>query len=57
MAKNASKFEKGNIRNSCLKFIQNSKTYSRLLNSLADDEKNWVLEYLCGGKEVIPMGK
>ena len=39
LAKNASEFEKENIRNLCLKLIQNNETYSRPLNSLADNEK------------------
>ena len=45
------------IRNSCLKFIQNNETYSGQFNSLVDDEKNWVLDFLCGGKGVIPYEK
>ena len=57
LAKNASKLEKKNIRNSCLKFIQNNETYSGPFNSLADDEKKWVLHYLCGVKGVIPYEK
>ena len=49
--------KKKNIRNSCLKFIQNNETYSGPFNSLADDEKKWVLHYLCGVKGVIPYEK
>ena len=39
LAKIASANEKENIRNSCLKFIQNNETSSRQSNSFADDEK------------------
>ena len=45
------------IRSSHLKFIQNNETYSGPFNSLADDEKKWVLHYLCGVKGVIPYEK
>ena len=57
LAKNASKLEKKYIRNLGLKFIQNNETYSGQFNSLVDDEKNLVLDYLCGGKEVTPYEK
>ena len=40
-----------------MKFIQNNETYAGPFNSLADDEKNWVLDYLCGVKGVIPYEK
>ena len=40
-----------------MKFTQNNETYSGQFNSLVDDEKNWVLDYLCGGKRVIPYEK
>ena len=39
------------------KLIQNNETYSGQFHSLVDDEKNWVLDYLCGGKGVIPYEK
>ena len=48
---------KKNIRSLCLKFIQNNETYSGQFNSLVDNEKNWVLDYLCGGKGVISYEK
>ena len=51
------KKKKKKIRSSSLKFVQNNKTYSGQFNSLVDDEKNWVLDYLCGGKGVIPYEK
>ena len=57
LAKNARELEKKNIRSSCLKFIQNNETYSEQFNPLVNDEKNWVLDYLCGGKWVIPYEK
>ena len=57
LAKNARELEKKNIISSCLKFIQNNETYSEQFNPLVNDEKNWVLDYLCGGKWVIPYEK
>ena len=38
--------KKINLRQSCRKF-----------NSLSEENKNWVLDYLYGGKGVIPYGK
>ena len=40
-----------------MKFIQNNETYSGQFNSLVDNEKNRVLDYLCGGKGVISYEK
>ena len=57
MTKKASELEKKYIRSSCLKFTQNNKTYSWPFISLAEHEKNWVLDYLCEGKGVIPYKK
>ena len=54
LANNASENEKIYIRNSCLKFIQSNETYLRQFNFLAENEKKKVLDYLSGGKGVIP---
>ena len=40
-----------------MKSIQNNETYSRQFNSLVDDQKIWMLDYLCEGKGVIPYEK
>ena len=58
LAKNASEIEKKNIRASCLKFIEKkNETYSATFNSLHNNDKNWILDCLCGGKWVIPYEK
>ena len=57
MAKNANEIDEKNIRASCLKFIEKNKTYSCTFNSLPDNDKNWILDYLCEGKGVIPYEK
>ena len=57
LAKSASEIEKKNIRASCLKFTKKIETYFAIFNSLPDNDKNWILDYLCGGKEVIPYEK
>ena len=57
LAKSASEIEKKNIRASCLKFTKKIKIYFVLFNSLPDNDKYWILDYLCGGKEVIPYEK
>ena len=49
--------EKKNIKNSCQKFIEKNERYSRVSELLSDAEKNWVLDYLCEGKGVIPYEK
>ena len=53
MAKNTSEIEKKSIRASCLKFIEKSEIYSTSFNSLPDNDKNWILDYLCRGKGII----
>ena len=45
---------KKNIGSSCLKFTQNNETYSGQFNSVVDDDKNWVVDYLYGDDGVIP---
>ena len=40
-----------------MKFTQNNETGSGPFNPLAEDEKNWVLDCLCGCKGVIPYEK
>ena len=57
MAKNASEIEKKNIRASCQKFIEKNETYSAIFNYLPSNDQNWILDYLCGGKGVIPYEK
>ena len=57
LAKNASEIEKKNIRALCLKFIQKNEACSATFNSLPDNNKNLILDYLCGGKGVIPYEK
>ena len=57
LAKSADENEKGNIRASCKKFIQNHSTYSASFFALSDDDKEWILGYLCGGKGVISYEK
>ena len=57
LVKNASEIEKKNIRASCLKFIEKNKTYSAICNSLPNNDKNLILDCLCGGKEVIAYEK
>ena len=57
LAKSAYENEKENIRASCEKFIQNHPTYSASLFALSDDDKKWILDYLCGDKVVIPYKK
>ena len=57
MAKNASEFEKENIRILLLKFIQNSEIYLRPFSSLVKKKKNWMLDYLCEGIGVFPYEK
>ena len=52
-AQNASEIKKKNIRTLCLKFIEKNETYSAIFNSLPDNDKNWILDYLRGGKGVI----
>ena len=50
LMKNANEIEKKSIRVLCLKFIEKRETYSGTFNSLSDNDKNWILDYLCGGK-------
>ena len=45
---------KKKIRSSCLKFTQNNETYLAQFSSVVDDDKNWVLDYLCGDEGAIP---
>ena len=43
-----------NIMNSCESFIKKFNYFSDVFNSLADQEKAWVFNYLTAGKEMIP---
>lgn len=53
LAKGTNENKKANTRVFLQKFIEKNPTYSPVCNSLLDENKNWVLDYLCGGKEVI----
>ena len=37
-----------------MKFTQNNETYLGQFSSVVDDDKNWVLDYLCGDEGAIP---
>ena len=54
LAKSADENEIANIISFCQKFIEGNTTYSTAFNSLFDQDKTWVLDYLLGRKEVIP---
>lgn len=54
LAKNANENGKINIGHPCRKFIEKNDTYSCVFNSLSEGNNNWVLDYLCGGKGIIP---
>ena len=47
------KLEEKNIRISCKSFFKKFNYFSDVYNSLADEEKAWVLKYLFAGKGVI----
>ena len=53
LAKSAYENEIASIRNSCQKFIEGNAMYSTAFNSLSDQDKMWVLDYLSGRKGVI----
>ena len=57
LAKSANENKKTNIRNSCQRFIETNPTYSSIFNSLSDESKKWILDYLCSGTGVIPYKK
>ena len=52
--KSADENEIANLRNSCQKFIEGNATHSTAFSSLLDQDRTWVLDYLSGGKGVIP---
>ena len=54
LAANVDDTDKQNIRTSCQKFILRRPNYAQSFANLSDEEKNWVLDYLCGGKGVLP---
>ena len=54
LASNADEVEKSNKKSSCEKFIKIRGHFYQNFDSLSDEEKNWVLEYLSGGKGIIP---
>ena len=56
-AKSADETKKSCIRNYCLKFIEIFLTYSSVFANLPDENKEWILDYLAGGKGVIPHEK
>ena len=49
--------DKKNIRKSCKSFIKKFNYFSDVYNSLADEEKAWVLDYLSADKGAIPYEK
>ena len=51
------KMKKKNIRKSCKKFIEANLTYSAVLNYLSGENKESILDYLSGGKGIIPYEK
>ena len=53
LAANVDVTEKQNIRTSCQKFILRHPNYAQSFANLSDEEKNWVLDYLCRSKGVI----
>ena len=53
LAKSADENEIASIRNSCQKFIEGNAMYSTAFNSLSDQDKMWVLDYLLSRKGVI----
>ena len=57
LAKSADETKKIRTRNSCLKFIEKTLTYSSAFANLSDENKEWILDYLAGGKGVIPHEK
>ena len=57
LAKSVDQTEKSRIRSSHQKFIEKSPTYSGNFSSMSDEKKEWVLEYLSGGKDIIPYEK
>ena len=57
LVKKTSEIKKKNIRTSRLKFIERNEIYSTIFNSLPKNDKNWILDYLYGGKRVNSYGK
>ena len=57
LAKSVDQTEKSCIRSSCQKFIEKNPTYSANFSSLSDENEEWALEYLSGGKGVMPYEK
>ena len=57
LAKSADENEKTNIRKTCKKCIETNSTYSTVFSSLSDENKEWILNYLSGRKEVISYDK
>ena len=53
LAANVDVTEKQNIRTSCQKFILRHPNYAQSFANLSYEEKNWVLDYICGSKRVI----
>ena len=49
--------KKTNIRKSCKKIIETNPAFSAAFNSLSDENKEWIRDYLSNGKGVIPYIK
>ena len=50
LAKSVDENEKTNLRKSFQKFIETNPTYSLVFNSLSDENKEWILDYLSAEK-------
>ena len=57
LAKSTDKNGKKNLTVSCKKFAQNYSTCSASFFKHSDDDKEWILDYLCSDMGVIPCEK
>ena len=57
LAKRADENEKTNIERTCQKFIYKTQNILAAFNSLSDENKKLVLDYLSGGKGATPCEK
>ena len=55
LASNLTNWEKNSIRAECKKFLQKDEMFSKKLNSLTQNDQEWVLNYLSTGKGTIPV--
>ena len=54
LTSNTDETERLNIKSSCEKFIRKHSLFSKTFDSISDEEKGWIVDYLLGKKEVIP---